>query len=76
MRPWVSGGSLMRYAARGVGDGQEADVVAETFAVAWQHLDQLRDEDALTALGNQGVGVASVGVAPARFEREIESRAR
>jgi RNA polymerase sigma-70 factor (ECF subfamily) len=40
-------GHLMRYAARRVDGGQEADVVAETFAIAWQHLGQLRDENAL-----------------------------
>jgi RNA polymerase sigma-70 factor (ECF subfamily) len=40
-------GHLMRYAARRVDGGHEADVVAETFTIAWQHLDQLRDENAL-----------------------------
>jgi RNA polymerase sigma factor (sigma-70 family) len=40
-------GDLMRYAARRVDSGHEADVVAETFTIAWQHLDQLRDENAL-----------------------------
>jgi RNA polymerase sigma-70 factor, ECF subfamily len=38
---------LMRYAARRVAGGQEADVVAETFTIAWKRLDQLRDDDAL-----------------------------
>jgi DNA-directed RNA polymerase specialized sigma24 family protein len=40
-------GYLMGYAARHVEDGQEADVVAETFTIAWKHLDQLREGDAL-----------------------------
>lgn len=40
-------GHLMRYAARRADSGHEADVVAETFTIAWQHLDQLRDENAL-----------------------------
>lgn len=40
-------GHLMRYAARRVVDNQEADVVAETFTVAWKQLDQLRGGDAL-----------------------------
>jgi RNA polymerase sigma factor (sigma-70 family) len=40
-------GQLMRYAARRVVDGQEADVVAEAFTIAWKHLDQLHEGDAL-----------------------------
>ena len=39
--------SLMRYAARRVAAGHEADAVAETFTIAWKRLDQLRDGDAL-----------------------------
>lgn len=38
---------LMRYAARRVAGGHEADVVAETFTIAWKRLEQLRDDDAL-----------------------------
>lgn len=38
---------LMRYAARRVAPGHEADVVAETFTIAWKRLEQLRDDDAL-----------------------------
>jgi RNA polymerase sigma-70 factor (ECF subfamily) len=40
-------GHLMRYAARRVEDGQQADVVAETFTIAWRRLDQLRGDDPL-----------------------------
>jgi RNA polymerase sigma factor (sigma-70 family) len=39
--------SVLRYAARRVASGQEADVVAETFTIAWQRLDQWRDGDGL-----------------------------
>jgi RNA polymerase sigma-70 factor (ECF subfamily) len=40
-------GHLMRYAARRVEHGQQADVVAETFTIAWRRLDQLRGDDPL-----------------------------
>lgn len=40
-------GHLMRYAARRVADGQQADVVAETFTIAWRRLDQLHGDDPL-----------------------------